>query len=623
MCGIVGYAGPKQAQEILVEGLKRLEYRGYDSAGIAVNSPQDNINGGYALHVVKSEGRISLLEEELANEEFSPNGNIGIGHTRWATHGSPSEVNAHPHVSKSYNIAIVHNGIIENYEQLADDYGIECISETDTEVLAQMIGREYCVTAKDSFEKSVVKCLHKVRGAYAIAVISPKEPNKIVVAKNGSPLIIGLGIDNFVVASDMTAIVQHTNQVIHLEDGQWAVLQIEDGRPSISIKTLDNKHVKVKSTDISDMDISSEDVELGGYPHYMFKEIHEQPARFKDLLRGRLEDDDIKLGGISDYEREILYSKSFTLIGQGTALNACRIGAYMLEDLARVHARAEFASELRYRNPVYGKNSTIIAVSQSGETADTLISLQEAKKRGCLALGVVNAPGSTISRETHAGVYLRAGQEIGVASTKAFSNQVGSLALLTLWMGRRLNMSCEAVERYISSLKDIPELMEMCIDLQYDVEMIASELSDRPSWLFLGRGYLYPAAVEGALKLKEISYLHAEGMPASEMKHGPLSLIHEGMPIVFLAPKNRQYGKIISNIKEAKSRGAHIITVGYEKDNVLEKLSDSNLYMPETTEALQPLLATIPMQFLAYYVAKHRGCDIDKPRNLAKSVTVE
>ncbi len=621
MCGIVAYVGRKLAQPLLIEGIKRLEYRGYDSAGIAVIDEHDN------LHVRRAVGRISVLENNLSNGHSLPQAHIGMAHTRWATHGAPTEINAHPHSDDKGRIALVHNGVIENYstlKQVLSDKGHKFLSQTDTEVLAVLIGDLYSeLSAKEEngknlLQRAVQAALHEVRGTYGIAVICKDEPDTLVVARKGSPLIIGVGKDEYVVASDASAIVEHTTQVIYLNDNEMAVLRPDSFRTS----TIDNLEI---SPTISQLENKLEAYELGGYEHYMLKEIFEQPTAVSNCLRGRAEQRDgrIVLGGISQFTRELVRAKRIVLTGQGTAWHAGLVGDYILEDLAKVVTECTYASEFRYRNPIVEEDTVLIAISQSGETADTLAALREGKDKGALCLGIVNSVGSTIARETDAGIYLHAGPEIGVASTKAFTCQCVVLTMLATFLGRRKYMSQAYCQEIIDGLCEIPEQMQTVLGQSDNVRNIAEQFCERENWLFLGRGYHYPVALEGALKLKEISYIHAEGMPAAEMKHGPIALINEGMPVVFVATQGVQYEKVISNIEEVRARGGHVIIVATEGDKGIRRYSDHIIYVPDTMECLQPLLTVVPLQLLAYHSAVARGCNVDKPRNLAKSVTVE
>ena len=625
MCGIVAYVGRKIAQPVLIEGLKRLEYRGYDSAGIAV------IDAAGKLHLRRSAGRISELENSITNGRALPPAQIGMAHTRWATHGAPTEINAHPHVDDTGHIAVVHNGIIENYAALKkflESKGHTFASQTDTEVVAVLIAdlhaqiKERDAEGKGS-EKSVLQravqaALGEVEGTYGLAVLCRDEPDTLVVARRGSPLIIGVGDEEFIVASDAAAIVEHTTQVIYLNDNEMAVIRPDGFRTS----TIDDVEV---SPVVSQLEHKLEEYELGGYPHYMLKEIFEQPQSVANCLRGRVDarEGRIVLGGIGDHGRALAQARRFILTGQGTAWHACQMGDYLFEDLAKIVTEATYASEFRYRNPIVEENTVIVAVSQSGETADTLAALREAREKGALALGIVNAVGSTIARETDAGIYLHAGPEIGVASTKAFTCQCVVLTMLAIYLGRRKFMSQTQCQELIEGLLEIPEQMQAVLDHSDMIKGVAAQFVNRENWLFLGRGYHYPVALEGALKLKEISYIHAEGMPAAEMKHGPIALINEGMPVVFIATRGTQYEKIISNIEEVKARGGVVIAVATEGDDRIRRYSDHVIEVPATLEPLQPLLTVVPLQLLAYHAAVLRGCNVDKPRNLAKSVTVE
>jgi glucosamine--fructose-6-phosphate aminotransferase (isomerizing) len=609
MCGIVGYIGFQQARPILLEGLKRLEYRGYDSAGVAV------IQDG-ELVVCKAAGRISNLEQCL-EERPALTSTIGIAHTRWATHGSPTDINAHPHTDASGRIALVHNGIIENYSvlrQYLEGQGITFRSETDSEVLAQLIGHLY----KGEIETALRQALVQVQGTYGVAVLCLDEPDKMVVARRGSPLIIGVGAGEYLVASDGSAIVQHTSQVIYLSDGEIATLD----RTGLRTTTLDAQHV---SKEVQSLEISLEQIELGTFSHFMQKEIFEQPAALRNCMRGRLDLQEARvvLGGIAKLDRELARARRIILTGCGTAWHAALIGEYLLEDFARIPAEVEYASEFRYRNPVIEFGTALVTISQSGETADTLAALREGKERGATVLGVVNAVGSTIARETDAGVYLHVGPEIGVASTKAFTAQVAVLTMVAIWLGRKRHLSPSAAETLIRELSRVPERIERVLASCEQIRKVTEEYCDRENWLYLGRGYNWPVALEGALKLKEISYIHAEGMPAAEMKHGPIALISKGTPAVFIATRGAQYGKVISNIEEVRSRGGRIIAVATDGDKEIRRLADHVFYVPDTPDPLQPLVTVVPLQLMAYYAALARGCNVDKPRNLAKSVTVE
>jgi glucosamine--fructose-6-phosphate aminotransferase (isomerizing) len=623
MCGIVAYVGRKVAQPLLIEGLKRLEYRGYDSAGIAV------IDDVGEMHIRRAVGRISALEAEISNGHPLPSGHVGMAHTRWATHGAPNEVNAHPHRDNAGRIALVHNGIIENYaalKKLLTEKGYRFSSQTDTEVLAVLIGDLYEALKVQNhlphgvslLQRAVQAALHEVEGTYGIAVICKDEPEVLVCARKGSPLIIGVGSEEYVVASDASAIVEHTTQVIYLNDNEMAVLRPDSFRTT----TIDDIQI---SPVITQLENKLEEYELGEYPHYMLKEIFEQPNSVRNCLRGRAEQREgrIVLGGLSNFTRELVRARRFILTGQGTAWHAALVGDYLMEDLAKVVTEATYASEFRYRNPLVEEGTVAVAISQSGETADTLAALREAKEKGALGLGVVNVVGSTIARETDAGIYLHAGPEIGVASTKAFTCQCVVLSMLALYIGRRKFMSQAQCQEMIDGLCAIPDQMRKVLDQSDRIKEIAEKFCDRENWLFLGRGYHYPVALEGALKLKEISYIHAEGMPAAEMKHGPIAMITEGMPVVFVATRGSQYEKVVSNIEEVRARGGVVIAVATEGDRQIQRHSDHVVYIPHALEPLQPLLSVVPLQLLAYHAAVTRGCNVDKPRNLAKSVTVE
>ncbi len=624
MCGIVAYVGRKTAQPVLIEGLKRLEYRGYDSAGVAV------IDDKGELHVRRAVGRISVLEEKLSSSEGSlPDSHIGMAHTRWATHGAPTEANAHPHRDNTGHIAVVHNGIIENYvalKKFLTEKGHTFSSQTDTEVLAVLIGDLYAELKKSGggrkdtslMQQAVQAALHEVEGTYGIAVICRDEPGTLVVARKGSPLIVGVGDDEYVVASDASAIVEHTTQVIYLNDNELAIITPDGFRT----KTIDDIEF---SPVISQLENKLEQYELGNYEHYMLKEIFEQPTSIRNCLRGRAEQKEsrIVLGGIGDHARDLVKAKRIILTGQGTAWHAGLVGDYLFEDLAKIVTECTYASEFRYRNPIVEEGTVIIAISQSGETADTLAALREGKEKGALSLGVVNSVGSTIARETDAGIYLHAGPEIGVASTKAFTAQCAVLTMLALYIGRRKFMGQGQTQEVIDGLCSIPGQMEQVLAQSDRIKKITEEFVDRENWLFLGRGYHYPVALEGALKLKEISYIHAEGMPAAEMKHGPIALINEGMPVVFIATQGSQYDKVVSNIEEVRARGGRILAVATEGDTQISRYSDHVIYIPHAIEPLQPLLSVVPLQLIAYHAAVARGCNVDKPRNLAKSVTVE
>jgi len=609
MCGIVGYIGSKSAASILLEGLKRLEYRGYDSAGLAVAIDSQ-------LVIEKAIGRIMNLEAKV-DGRFDGS-TVGIAHTRWATHGAPTVPNAHPHLDGSGKIALVHNGIIENYASLRkylEDLGEKFYSETDTEVLSKLIGHFY---TDGNLEQAVRSALSEVQGTYGIAVLCSDQPDKIVAARKGSPLIVGIGKNEYIIASDASAIIEHTNQVVYLSDGEMAIISREGFRTT----TLDAVPV---AKEVQQVEWKLEQIELDGFQHFMLKEIFEQPQSVRMCMRGRinLRAGSIHLGGIDKFARELTRGKRFIFTACGTAWHSGLIGEYLFEDIARIPAETEYASEFRYRNPIIDDGTVICAVSQSGETADTLAALREAREKGALAIGIVNTVGSTIARETDAGVYLHVGPEIGVASTKAFTGQVTVMAMLAAFLGRRKHMSSANFQKFIAELDQIPNKIEKVLEQSDKIHEAAKSLSKCENWLYLGRGYNYPVALEGALKIKEISYVHAEGMPAAEMKHGPIALVNPGMPAVFIATHSSQYDKIIGNIEEVKARGGSVVAVITEGDNELSKKCDFCFTVPQTLEPLEPLLTIIPLQLLAYHVAVLRGCSIDKPRNLAKSVTVE
>jgi len=613
MCGIVGYVGAKKARSVLIEGLKRLEYRGYDSSGICVYADGK-------LNVCKSPGRISVLEEKLAAQPEIAKGTIGIAHTRWATHGAPTEANAHPHINGDGTIALVHNGIIENYatvKRFLQEKGHTFRSETDTEVLVHLID-EFYHDGCETLEEAVRAALTEVSGTYGIAVICADEPDKLVAARKGSPLIVGVGAEEYVVASDASAIIEHTANVVYLNDNELAVVT-PDGMQTL---TLDNVPV---TKEIQQIEWSLEQIALGGFDHFMLKEIFEQPEVIRTSLSGRLDlrEKRINLGGLGGVLRELVKTRRIILTACGTAWHAGLVGEFLFEDLARIPTEVEYASEFRYRNPIIQDGTVVIAISQSGETADTLAALREAKEKGALALGIVNAVGSTIARETDAGVYLHAGPEIGVASTKAFTCQMVVEALMALMLGRRRFMSQALLSHYVDELSALPDKLEKVLAQSDEIRRIVQEYVGYDNWLFLGRGYNYPVALEGALKLKEISYIHAEGLPAAEMKHGPIALIHEGMPAVFVAPRCGTYDKIIGNIEEVRARKGKVVVVATEGDTDIRKYSDHVIYVPDCAAPLQPILTVVPLQLIAYHAAVLRGCNVDKPRNLAKSVTVE
>jgi len=613
MCGIVGYVGAKKACGLLIEGLKRLEYRGYDSAGVCVYHEGE-------LRICKSPGRVAQVETQIQANADIQAGTIGIAHTRWATHGEPNLANAHPHTDCTGRIAVVHNGIIENHatlKQFLIGQGCTFRSDTDTEVLAHLIERFHTDQA-GSLERAVQSALQEVSGTYGIVVICADEPDKLVVARRGSPLIIGVGNEEYVVASDASAIIEHTANVVYLNDNEMAVI----GPDGLRTMTIDNVPV---SKEVQQIEWSLEQIAKGGFDHFMLKEIFEQPESIRMTLGGRLDMREmrVKLGGLAGVARELVKTRKIVLTACGTAWHAGLVGEYLFEDLARIPTEVEYASEFRYRNPIIEDGTVVIAISQSGETADTLAALCEADDKGALALGIVNVVGSTIARQTDAGVYLHAGPEIGVASTKAFTCQLVAETLIALMLGRRRFMSQTMMTQYLQALAEIPDQVEAVISQSDHIREITEQYVDRENWLFLGRGYNYPVALEGALKLKEISYIHAEGLPAAEMKHGPIALIHEGMPVVFIAPRCATYDKIVGNIEEVRARKGKIITVATEGDDQIAKYSDHVIYVPDCPEPLQPILTVVPLQLLAYHAAVARGCNVDKPRNLAKSVTVE
>ena len=610
MCGIVGYIGNKQACPILLEGLKRLEYRGYDSAGIALRQ-----NGDGPLTLIKTKGRISELQKCLEDRDTS--GTLGIAHTRWATHGAPNDVNAHPHTDTSGRLAVVHNGIIENWvalRQLLETEGVRFRSDTDTEVLAHLFARHY----EGDLEKCVQRGLQEVRGAYGIVVVHADEPDVLVAARNGSPLIIGVGEDEYVIASDASAIIEHTSNVIYLEDREMAAVR-RDGLHTTTIDAVPTHK------EIQRVEWTLEEIEKKGYPHFMLKEIMEQADSVADTMRGRLDPSagEVHLGGVRDVAKLLTHARRVILTACGTAWHAGLVGEFLFEDLARIPTEVEYASEFRYRNPIIDEGTVVICISQSGETADTLAAMREARLKGALAIGIVNVVGSTIARETDAGVYLHCGPEIGVASTKAFTSQVVVLIMTAMYLGRRRHLAPQQARKIIEGLQAVPDQVRGVLNLDEQIQKVAAAYKDCPNWLYLGRGTNYPVALEGALKLKEISYVHAEGLPAAEMKHGPIALITNEMPVVFLANRGLQYEKVLSNMEEVRSRGGRIIAVASEGDTEITRLAEHVLYVPDVPEPFQPLLNVVPLQLLAYHVAVLRGCAVDKPRNLAKSVTVE
>jgi glucosamine--fructose-6-phosphate aminotransferase (isomerizing) len=609
MCGIVGYVGARVATPLLVEGLKRLEYRGYDSAGIAVMN-------GKGVETRKAAGKISQLESVVLASPV--HGTLGIAHTRWATHGAPTTCNAHPHHSCDDAIAVVHNGIIENastLRKLLEDRGHEFRSETDTEVLAHLIEEHFDGT----LETAVIDALRHVEGTYGIAVVSSRDPNKIVAARKGSPLLIGLGDGEHFVASDVSAILAHTRQVIYLDDGDVAVL-CRDG-----YRILDVNEASQIDRQVSQIDWDLDMIERGGFAHFMLKEIFEQPASVENTMRGRLlaEEGTAKLGGLNMTADDLLHVQNIVITACGTSWHSALIAEHMIEECARVPVEVEYASEFRYRNPIVGDRTLCIVISQSGETADTLAAMREAQQRGARAIGIVNVVGSTIARESDGGVYIHAGPEIGVASTKAFTSQVMALAMFTLKLARLRSLSVVQGRNIVQAMHQLPQQIQQILDAAPTIERIADEFKDATNFLYLGRGYNFPAALEGALKLKEISYIHAEGYPAAEMKHGPIALIDENMPVVFIAPHDSVFDKICSNIQEVKARGGRVIAITSRDEPALAGLLDYEIRIPETIDMFTPVLASVPLQLLAYYIAVKRGANVDQPRNLAKSVTVE
>jgi glucosamine--fructose-6-phosphate aminotransferase (isomerizing) len=608
MCGIIGYVGRREAAPLLLEGLRRLEYRGYDSAGLA-------LLGDGGLVVRKAAGRIAELQRLLGAR--LPRGTIGIAHTRWATHGVPNQVNAHPHTDCGGIIALVHNGIIENAGPLREALaarGHRFRSETDTEVLAHLVEQLY----QDSLEAAVAAALKELEGAYGIAVLSAREPGTLVAARHGSPLLLGLGEDEYFVTSDGAAILEHTRSVVYLDDGEIAVLS----RDGYHISDAETMRVEKR---VSTLDWDLGTLERGGYPHFMLKEIMEQADSVRNAMRGRLleEEGTARLGGLNMTDEDLLAFDRVVLTACGTSWHAALIGEYMLEELARVPAEVEYASEFRYRNPIVDGRTLVIGISQSGETADTLAAVREARQREARTLGIVNVVGSTLAREVEGGIYIHAGPEVGVASTKAFTSQVVALALLTLRLGRLRALSVLQGREIVRALQRLPEQVAAVLARAREVEEIAQAFMRAQNALYLGRGYNFPVALEGALKLKEISYIHAEGYPAAEMKHGPIALIDELMPVVFIAPRDKVYQKILSNLEEVKARRGRVLAVVTEGDTQIAELADRIFTIPETIDPLTPVLSVLPLQLLAYFIAVRRGCDVDRPRNLAKSVTVE
>ena len=611
MCGIVGYIGKRNATPIIIEGIKRLEYRGYDSSGIAILNTNK-------LNIFKESGKIVELERVLPSPDKTF-GNIGIAHTRWATHGEPNKINAHPHAGCDGTVAVVHNGIIENYMNLREKLeseGHDFKSDTDTEVLAHLI--EHFLKIEKNLTTAVQSALNLVEGTYGIAVISNEHPGKIVAARKGSPLILGIGEDEFFVTSDVAAIIIHTKKVIYLEDNEVVTISSDDYK----ITNLQNENIEADIS-IVDWDVSS--IDKGDYKHFMLKEIFEQPTSIHNAFRGRLNEklSTVRLGGLSMTGEELRRVKMLQIIACGTSWHAALIGKHIIESLARIPVEVEYASEYRYRNPIILEDTLVFAISQSGETADTLAGLREAQAKGARVLAITNTIGSTIARESDGGVYIHAGAEIGVASTKAFTSQVTILANLAVLLGRMKDLQPTFGKSFIKELIAIPKKVDLILQKNEEIREIAKTLQDSHNALYLGRGVNYPVALEGALKLKEISYIHAEGYPAAEMKHGPIALIDENMPVIAIAPDDAIYEKIISNLEEVKARNGRIISIATEGDEKIKYISESVIYVPKTIRTLQPLLTVIPLQLLAYHVADLRGLDVDQPRNLAKSVTVE
>lgn len=610
MCGIVGYIGNKEAYPILLEGIKRLEYRGYDSAGISTIAA-----GRLLIH--KRSGKISGLERDLQQRYIS--GTVGVGHTRWATHGIPNAENAHPHDDCTGKIALIHNGIIENYAVLKRELqakGHHFKTETDTETLVHLIEEFY--QEAGLLERAVREALLLIKGTYGIAVICSDEPDVLIAARNGSPIVIGVGEDENFVASDIAAIAGHTCKVTYLDDNEMAIIR----RKNMVIKTVDDRPVEKK---IEQIVFDLDKIEKGGYPHFMLKEIMEQPQTIFDSMRGRLleEEGTAKLGGIQHELDSLLYARRVLLSACGTSWHAALIGEYIIEELVRIPVEVEYASEFRYRDPIIDRDTVVIVISQSGETADTLAAVREGKRKRGKVFGIVNVVGSTIARETDAGIYLHAGPEIGVASTKAFTSQVTVLALMTLLLARMTSMSASRGREIVQELKRLPDKVKNILNNHNYIEQIADQYAHKQNFLYLGRGYNFPVALEGALKLKEISYIHAEGYPAAEMKHGPIALIDENMPVVFIATQDSTYEKIVTNIEEVRARKGKVIAIATEGDEFIKTKVDHTIFIPATMEFLIPILTIIPLQLLAYYIAVKRGCDVDQPRNLAKSVTVE
>lgn len=616
MCGIVAYTGFRTAAPLLVEGLRRLEYRGYDSAGLAVLSDG-------AFQIYKQAGKVSALAQAIGNQSIP--GIAGIAHTRWATHGAPTDINAHPHLSYDGNIALVHNGIIENYTRLRmhlEKEGVEFISETDTEVLAHWVAWMRQQDPSGSWVEVIRRAFAHVEGTFGIAMLVREVPGLVILVRRFSPLLIGIGKGEYIAASDATAVIPYTREVIHLEEDEAALLHPDMSEPQVFGL---REWSRVPRREYIDWDVAA--IERGGYPHFMLKEIFEQPHAMRDCMRGRIRQEplEVRLGGISGVMDRLLSASRLTLLGCGTSWHAALIGKYLIEQLVRLPVEVEYASEFRYRDPVISPGDVVIGISQSGETADTLAALRMAKSRGALILGITNVVGSSIPRETHAGIYIHAGPEIGVASTKAFTAQLTALTLFALHLGAaRYTIERNLHDLLIEKLLILPELVEQTLTtLNEPVQQLAQRFVSATNALYLGRGYNFPVALEGALKLKEISYIHAEGYPAAEMKHGPIALIDEGMPVVVIALRDSLYEKVLGNIQEVRARGGRVIAIATEGDDHIRSYAEEVLYVPEVPEPLSPILTVLPLQLLAYYTAVLRGCDVDQPRNLAKSVTVE
>jgi len=612
MCGIVGYVGKQDAYPILVKGLHRLEYRGYDSAGIAL------LDGGIKLY--KCKGKVSDLELFAEGKDVS--GRVGIGHTRWATHGVPNDANAHPHFSQSEELVIIHNGIIENYATLKEGLskrGYTFRSDTDTEVLAHLIEDIYH-KEEVPLEEAVRLALNEVVGAYAIVIMAKSDPRKLIAAKKGSPLVVGIGEDEYFIASDATPIIEYTKNVVYLDDEEIAV--VEPGK-ELKIRTIKNVEI---SPYVQELQMELERLEKGGYEHFMLKEIYEQPRSIRDSLRGRMDPltGRVSMAGIIDFEKKFVNADRIVIVACGTSWHAGLVGEYLIEEFARIPVEVEYASEFRYRDPIINENDIVIAISQSGETADTLAAIQLAKSKGATIFGICNVVGSSIARSTHAGAYTHAGPEIGVASTKAFTAQVSVLALIALTIGHRKGALAEPRYRQLLNELDVlPDKVTEVLKTNEQIRYLSSLFKDARNFLYLGRGYNFPVALEGALKLKEISYIHAEGYPAAEMKHGPIALIDEEMPVVVIATRNSSYDKIVSNVQEVKARGGKLIAIVTKGDKEVKKLAEYTVEIPEVEDALSPILSVIPLQLLSYHIAVMRNCNVDQPRNLAKSVTVE